>query len=404
MNKLLSILIILSSFQLFSCNHTYEEGNSNYVVLVSFDGFRWDYTDMYDTPNMDRMAEDGVRADYMIPSFPTKTFPNHYTIATGLVPDHHGIINNTFYIPEMDKIFRVGDRNMVRNAECYLGEPIWVTAEKQGVVTASYFWVGTEAPIRGIHPTYWKEYDETVPFEDRIDTVIHWLNLPVPDRPRFITLYFHEPDAIGHDLGPTNEKTGEMVEYLDQLLGSLRSKLKALPIGDSIDLILVSDHGMGSITPETYINLNRHLEKSWLDYLIGTNPVYLADAAEGFEDSIVNALNVIEGVSAWKQKDIPAHLNYGTSERFPDILILADSGWSIGTRNIPGMYAGGTHGYDPEDSDMRAIFYADGPDFKDGFRNGPVNNVDIYPLISDILKIKPAETDGDLSRIRNILR
>ena len=397
---LLSLGIILTC--LLSCSKGKGELVDNYVVLVSFDAFRWDFTDLYDTPNFDKLAKDGVKAEYMKASFPTKTFPNHYTIATGLYPDHHGIINNTFFVPDLDKLFRIGNREMVMNPDAYFGEPIWVTAEKQGMLTASYFWVGTEAAIQGYHPTYWKAYEQDVPFASRIDTVIRWLSLPEKSRPRFVTLYFHEPDGVGHEYGPEHPQTGREIERLDRLLGSLREKLGNLDIGEKVNLIVVSDHGMASITPDKYVNLSDILKPDWILSVYGGNPIYLVDGADNYEDSVVNAINDVIGVSAWTAEDIPPHLHYGTSERFPGILIAADSGWSIGTGSEASSYTGGAHGYDCNNSDMYTIFYADGPAFKDGISVPPFSNVEVYGIVAHILGIDPVETDGDLSRVSGI--
>lgn len=223
-----------------------------YVVLVSFDGFRWDYQDLYETPNFDLLEKNGVKTRYMIPSFPTKTFPNHYTLATGLYPDHHGIINNNFYASELDGIYRIGDADMVTNPDAYFGEPIWVSAEKQGIRSASYFWVGSEADILGISPSYWYAYDESVPYPDRVDQVIRWLSKPPGERPGLVLLYFDEPDGIAHRYGPEHHETGKVVSYLDSVLGYLRSEIAALEHGDLVNLIVLSDHGMGPVTPHSW--------------------------------------------------------------------------------------------------------------------------------------------------------
>ena len=183
----------------------------NYVLLVSLDAFRWDYSKIYNTPNLNKLAKDGVKADRMYSSFPTVTFPNHYSIATGLYPDHHGLINNSFSAPDLGLFYRMGDRTAVENPDFYGGEPIWVTAEKQGVRSASFFWVGSEAK----HPVYWKKYDESVTYEARIDTVIKWLNYSPDKRPGLITLYFDEPDATSHSFGPVSAQTGKIVARLD---------------------------------------------------------------------------------------------------------------------------------------------------------------------------------------------
>lgn len=379
---------------------TYE----NYVVLVSFDGFRWDYPDLFDTPNFDDMAAEGVKAEAFIPSFPTKTFPNHYTMATGLYPDHHGLINNNFWAPDLELLYRIGDSEMVTNPDFYEGEPIWVTAEKQGVKSASFYWVGSEAPIGGVEPTYWKTYDHNFAFDSRVDTVIKWLKLPLQKRPRFVMLYFHEPDAIGHGFGPTHENTGEVIEELDSILSSLRNKIARLPYGDKVNLIVTSDHGMGPISSKRYVNIYDHVDVSWIDYANGSNPVYLLDVVDNYTDTVVEVLNKVEGISSWKKEDIPEHLHYGTHPRIPEVLVLADSSWSVGVREDGSGYHGGTHGYDQTNTDMHAIFYADGPVFKDDYIHPAFENVNLYILISHILGLDPADTDGDLKEVSGMLK
>jgi len=394
----------LALFLLFciSCKNEETETLETYVVMVSFDGFRWDYDNLYNTPNFDAIAADGVKADRLIPSFPTKTFPNHYTLATGLYPDNHGIINNSFYAPDLEGIYRIGDRDMVSNPDAYFGEPIWVTAEEQGIKSASYYWVGSEAPIKGRHPSYWKKYDGSVPYMDRVDQVINWLKLPINKRPGMVTLYFDEPDGIGHKFGPVHESTGEVVEYLDSVLGYLRSEIAALEYGHRVNLIVVSDHGMGSISPDRYINLYDVINEEWIEMIVGGNPVYLIDAVDGYEDSVTNALNGIMGVSAWQKEDIPEYLHYGISPRFPGIVVVADSTWSLGTHTNAYGYTGGAHGYDNAFTDMHTIFFADGPAFKDGYTHPGFPNVDVYGIIAHILGLELAQTDGDMERVKGM--
>ena len=385
-----------------SCRNSNDKTLDTYVIMVSVDGFRWDYTELYNTPNMDDLAENGVKAARLIPSFPTKTFPNHYTIATGLYPDHHGIINNSFYADDLQGVYRIADRDMVSNPDAYFGEPIWVTAEQQGIQTACYFWVGSEAPIRDIYPTYWEKYDESVPYMDRVDQVIRWLRLPLHERPGLITLYFDEPDGIGHDRGPEHPATGKVVEYVDSVIGYLRSELSELEYSDRINLIVLSDHGMGPISPERYVNLMDYIREEWTDGIIGSNPVYLIDPADGFGKTVATSLDTLEGVHAWQKEDIPACLHYGNSPRFPGIVVVADSFWSIGTKDTPAKYTGGTHGYDNRFSQMHTIFMAEGPAFKKGYISPSFSNVEIYGIISHILGLEPAATDGNLDNVREI--
>ena len=403
---ILSLLFLLASCS--GKKNVEEETGSEtldtYVLVVSFDGFRWDYSDLYDTPNFDQLEESGVKAAHLISSFPTKTFPNHYTLATGLYPDHHGIINNSFYASELGGIYRIGDTEMVTDPDAYFGEPLWVTAEKQGVKAASYFWVGSEAPIMGISPSYWETYDGRVPYLSRVDQVIKWLKLPLNERPGLIFLYFDEPDGTAHRYGPEHTETGDVVNYLDSILGYIRSELAELEFGELVNLIVLSDHGMGPTTPDKYVNLEGHLKEEWTSSVIGGNPLYLIEPEEGFADSITNTLNAVEGVSAWQKEDIPERLHYGTSVRFPGIVVVADSLWSIGTKADPSGYSGGAHGYDNAFTDMNTIFYAEGPAFKENYTSTSFSNVEVYGIVTHILGLEPAATDGDLKNVRHIFR
>lgn len=376
----------------------------NYVVLVSLDAYRWDYNKLYDTPNLNRIASDGVKADRMIPSFPTITFPNHYSIATGLYPDHHGLISNSFFAPDLNSFYRMADRTAVENPAFYGGEPVWVTAEKQGVKTASFFWVGSEAPVAGISPTYWKKYDESVTYEERIDSVVKWLGYPASKRPELVTLYFDEPDATSHSFGPVSAETGKVVHRLDSLMGVLRNKLAALPDANKINLIILSDHGMASISHEKYVNLLSVVPKRMISSITGSNPFYLIDPTEGKIDSALLLLNKSEGLQAWKKEELPEKWNYGTHPRIPGIVVVADSSWSIGTRPDASSIRGGAHGYDNSNPDLHSIFYATGPAFKKNYTFNQMDNVDIYNLVCRLLDIKPSKNDGDPSHIKKMFR
>ena len=195
--------------------------NDQYVLLVSMDGFRADYLEKTYTPNFDNMSKNGIRSEGLIPVFISKTFPNHYSIATGMYPENHGLIANSFYASDLDKFYSIRDRKSVEDGDFYGGEPIWVTAERQGVKTASYFWVGTEAAIAGVHPSIWKRYDQKVPFDDRIDSVMTWFSLPKSNRPRLVMLYFHEPDWTGHKYGPSSDETIDQIQKMDDIMGTI---------------------------------------------------------------------------------------------------------------------------------------------------------------------------------------
>ncbi|HUS85690.1 MAG TPA: ectonucleotide pyrophosphatase/phosphodiesterase [Bacteroidales bacterium] len=377
-----------------------------YVILVSMDGFRWDYPEIYITPNLESIAAKGVKAGRLIPSFPTNTFPNHYTLATGLYPDHHGLINNSFYAPDLDLFYSMGNRERVENPDFYDGEPIWNTAGKNGIITASMFWVGSEAPVNGMQPTYWNRYDKSIPYKARIDSVINWLSLQKKERPRFITLYFDEPDAVSHDYGPFSAETDSVVRHLDSLIGQLVERVGALPISKRINLIIVSDHGMGEISNERLVNLWKLIPAKFIERYGGGNPVYLIDPAESYGDTVISILDETRGVKGYFKDDIPDHFHYGSNPRIPDIVAVADSAWSIVWVHDSSyvMHSKATHGWDPVNSEMHGIFYAKGRSFTRQSGIERLDNVDIYNLICEILDIEPAPNDGSKEKIKGLLR
>ncbi|MDR4988239.1 MAG: ectonucleotide pyrophosphatase/phosphodiesterase [Bacteroidales bacterium] len=393
-------------FSLAQCNSNHSRPYDDvYVVMLSMDGFRWDYADRVPTPNLDFIAANGVKAEYVVPAFPSNTFPNHYTMATGLYPDNHGIVNNNFYCPVLDMTYRMRDREAVENGDFYGGEPIWVTAEKQGVTAASYFWVGSEAPVQGMQPSYWKIYDHSHPFAARIDTVAYWLNLPKEQRPQLITFYFNEPDSEGHRSGPESSEIDELVMELDALVGYLLETINALPIADNINLIVTSDHGMTERSTERHIDLGQYIERDWIELAFGGNPTMLWQAREGMLDSIYNRLKDVEHMYIWKTGELPERLNFGHNPRTLDLVVMADSTWNIGWgAPTERFYSGGGHGWDNMKKDMHTIFYATGPAFRSNHTHPPFELVDLYPLIAHILNLEPAVMDGRLERVQGMLK
>lgn len=371
--------------------------------MLSMDGFRWDYPDSIPTPNLDAIAAGGVKAVSLRPAFPSKTFPNHYTMATGLYPNNHGIVLNSFLDPVTGKHYAISDRESIEDGSFYGGEPIWNTAEKQGVKAATYFWVGSEADIQGIRPTIWKKYNWRVPYEDRIDSVMTWLQLPVEQRPHLIMWYMSEPDHTAHGYGPFAKETNEIIMYQDSLLGVYLEKIAALPNADEINLIITSDHGMQLSDPEKTEYLEDYIKESWVADLQGYNPNYNILAEEGCIDSLYNALLQAEHFSVWKAGEVPERLNYGTNPRCTDLMVCADSAWRIKEKRDERRGSLGDHGYDNDNTDMHAIFYATGPAFKQGYLHPTFNNVDLYPLMAHLLGLTPAEVDGEFSNVEGML-
>lgn len=393
-NKLIVLFMLASFSLLFS-----QQNEKPYVILVSLDGFRWDYSKQFSTPNLDAIAKAGVHAKAMKPSYPSKTFPNHYAIVTGLYPDHHGIINNNFYDPLLQKSFSLST-DAKCDAQFYGGNPIWNVAEQQGVKTASYFWPGSDTGEKS--PSIYKKYDDTVSYAKRIDTVIDWLNLPEKDRPHLITLYFDEPDHTGHTFGPLSKENEKMVVKMDSIIGTLVHKLEALPIGDKINLIVVSDHGMTDISDAKKVAVLDYLKPNWLGYHQVINPVMSIQANEGCKDSIAQALKKVRNIKFWAVRDLPKRFHFGSNPRVLDFVIEAKKKYSL-IANVDQKIKGGTHGYDIRNKDMHAIFYAKGPNFKKDKRTARFQNVSVYPLIAAILELQIEKVDGDLQEVNSFL-
>lgn len=380
----------------------------NYTVIISLDGNRWDYPTYYETPFFDSLATAGVSAR-MEPSYPASTFPNHYTLATGLVPDHTGLVNNSFWDPGREYTYSMGDKNCRYDPYYYGGEPIWITAQRQGVKTGNVYWVGSDIPIKDEYPTYYRTWDEDPHwnFDERVDEIVRLMSLPEQERPRLVMGYFDEPDHNGHVYGPISPETKEMVEYLDSLMHGLYLRLKALPYGDKINFIILADHGMEDISPERFVNWWSVIPEEWVDRVVATAPTSIF-VKEGYVDSLYNRLSGIEHLSVWKHGEVPAELNYGTSDRLGDLIVAPDLGWQFAAAPSKNK---GAHGFSPKEPDMMVVFRAIGPDFKSGYEapftegeQSAFHNVDIYPLLCELLGIKPAETDGQLERINKILK
>jgi predicted AlkP superfamily pyrophosphatase or phosphodiesterase len=397
------LLMLLLTEGCVSLSDSKSNIDKRYVVMLSLDGFRWDYTQLYNTPVLDSIAKNGCKASSLIPCFPSKTFPNHYSIATGLYPDHHGLINNSFYNTWVNRAYKVSDRSSVEDPRFYGGEPIWVTAQKQGIKTASYYWVGSETKIKGIQPDIWKQFDSRVSFEARIDSVITWLELPIKQRPRLITFYFEQPDKVGHESGPESDQTKRVVERLDSLLGIFCSKKNKLSIADSIDFMIVSDHGMAAISKEKAIALNDYISADKIESCYGNNPFFLIEPRKMYEDLVYSVLTNQEGLNVWRKNEIPDTLHYGKNEIIPSLVVCAKPGWGL-YKDASDFCNGGTHGYVPNYSDMHAIFFAIGPSFKKDYTHKSFANIEIYNLVCRLLNLKPSPNDGDFSNISSLLR
>ena len=380
----------------------------HYTVILSLDGNRWDYPEYYETPFLDSLEAVGVSAR-MAASYPSSTFPNHYTMATGLVPDHHGLVNNSYWDPGRQCKYSMGDKACRYDPYYYRGEPIWVTAQKQGVKTGNVYWVGSDIPICGTYPTYYRPWDEDPHwnFSQRADEIVRLMSLPEEERPRLVMGYFDEPDHTGHEFGPISPETKAVVEHMDSLVHALYLRLMALPHAKRINFIVASDHGMTEISPDRFIGCRDYIPEEWVDRVVGHTPTSIW-VKEGYVDSLYNRLQGVEHIQVWKHGEVPEYLNYGTSDRLGDLIVAPDLGWQF---NWTPSKNRGAHGFDWTQPDMMVTFRAIGPDFKEAYAapyvegdNASFRNIDLYPLLCKLLGVKPAPVDGKLERIQNILK
>ncbi len=377
----------------------------NYTVIISLDGFRWDYPEAFDTPFLNQMARDGVKA-VMTPSFPSKTFPNHYTLATGLVPDHHGIINNTFVERGTGKVYKLG-KETSREAHFYGGDPIWLTAKRQGVATATIFWVGSDVAIQGDHANYWLDYNtqaELYTYSRRCDEVLRLLSLPEAERPHLVMAYFEDPDSKGHDFGPISHETRRTMEMLDILLEQLWQQIQSLPHAAQINLIVTGDHGMAWLHPERQVKPSDYLNPEWIASMENDFPVLINASKPKHVNDIFKALSGVDHIRVWRKGELPAYLNYGNNKNMSDIIVLPDVGWFFDDQPLKAT-SRASHGFDHTCSDMWVAFRAVGPDFKQGYaRERTFSNVCIYPLLCHLLCVTPSPNDGSLDEVIDLLK
>jgi len=374
------------------------------VLLISLDGFRWDYLKKTPSPNLQRLMREGVHADALIPSFPTKTFPNHYTIVTGLYPAHHGMLANNIWDPQLGK-FSMYDRKAVQDGRWWGGEPIWLTAQKAGQKSAPLFWPGSEADIEGMHATHWLPFNAKMTHQERLDQFFSWLDLPQSDRPTFFTLYFEDVDHAGHDFGPGSPEQIAAVKRVDATIGDLLAGLKARGVADQVNIVIVSDHGMVPITPQQVIYLDDYIDLASVR-ISDWSPVLMLSAGNQ-NDEVLVKLKKIPHLTVYRKQDVPARLHFSGSDRIPPIIAIADHGWRIishGKKTQDWEPKGGEHGYDNADKDTWGIFIARGPAFKPGKRMRPFANIHIYSALCSILGLQPAPNDGSLQVLAPVLR
>ncbi|MFI5154895.1 MAG: ectonucleotide pyrophosphatase/phosphodiesterase [Chitinophagales bacterium] len=377
-----------------------------YIILISADGFRYDLAEKYNAQNLLRLSGGGIAAEYMKPSYPSLTFPNHYSIVTGLYPEHHGIVDNNFYDKKKKAFYSLGNRKAVADSSWYGGEPLWVLAEKQKMISASFYWVASESAIEGIRPTYFYAYNEAIPIDRRIEIMKDWLSLPAEIRPHFITFYLPEVDHQEHRYGVGSPEAIEAVHFVDASIGKMVDVLDSLHL--PLNYIFVSDHGMVNVDTLETLSLPVAVDTTKFLYTTGMSLVHLyaknvSDILPTFEALQKEARNF----DVYLTEATPVPWNYNKSgdtyDRLGDILLVPHmpKSFNVLHRHMPAA----EHGYDPAFPEMRASFYAWGPAFKTQQKIAGFENINIYPLIAKILGLRIDEKiDGNLKILKPILK
>jgi len=384
---------------------------SRLTLLVAIDGFRADYLDKGDSPTLDALAASGARGA-MRPSFPTLTFPNHYTLITGKRPDRNGIVNNVMEDPQFPGVtFKMSNAQAVRDGRWWdQALPLWVSAERQGQKAGAMFWPGSEAEIKGVRPSRWMVFNQAMPSNDRVDTLLSWLDDPKGPELRLSTLYFDVVDTQGHYYGPDSPEARAAVAEVDRALGRLVEGLKARGRLETTDIVIVADHGMAPVPFAQRWPLDDVVDLSKVR-LVTTGAVVGLTPLPGFEAEVEAALlRPLPHLTCWKKGQIPERYHYGRNPRVPAIICLSETGWYVTTREMmarPGRrdgQIGGQHGFDPYDPTMRAVFVAHGPSIKAGVVLPDFDNVDVYPLLAKISGVKPEDGDGSLAVVGQALK
>ena len=380
------------------------------TILVSIDGFRADYLDRENTPTLRALAAGGARGA-MRPSFPSLTYPNHYTLVTGKRPDHNGVVNNTMDDPRIPAVsFAMSNPDAVGDGRWWdQAKPIWVSAEQQGVHAGTLFWPGSEAAIDGVRPSRWQAFDMKIASNDRVDILLSWIDAKAPAL-GFATLYFDPVDTQGHHYGPDSPEVNAAAAQVDAALARLVAGLKARGLYETTNLVVVADHGMAPQPLSGLVDVATLVDPAKARF-VSTGSVVAVRPLPGFETEVTAAmLRSIPHLTCWEKGKIPARYGYGTNPRVPPIVCLAETGWYFATAAaIKKRWAehprdGGAHGYDPADPTMRAVFVAHGPAFRPGAVLPVFDNVDVYPLLARVIGVRGEAGDGRLEPVRAALR
>jgi len=367
------------------------------VVLVSIDALRADALGSGTMPTLDAIAASGVHARWMNPSYPTLTFPNHYTLVTGLHPDHHGMIHNKMRDAGIGQ-FVSKDASAADGRWWAGGEPLWATMERAGQPSAVLFWPGSMAEIHGQRPSRWRPFDKTMTVDARVRQILDWLDAPIAQRPRFIAAYFDQVDVAAHQCGAHCPGAIAAQREVDAGLAKLRAGIAARSHGRRIDLVVVSDHGMADVANGNIRYLDDIVPSDSIEFE-DDGPIVLVAPRAGHEAEAMRLVGRHDHSECWRRESLPSAWHYGSNPRIPAIVCQADEGWLLETHSDTpfAQPVKGEHGYAPETPSMRATFVAEGPDFRRGVQLPPFDNVDVYPLLARLLGVPALPNDGDIA-------
>lgn len=396
----LRVLFLLAILAFASCE---EEKDEPYVILISIDGFRHDYAEQFQAANLLQIAKEGTSAVSLIPCYPSKTFPNHYSIITGLYPENHGIVDNYFYDPNLSDYYMANQSEKVQDGSWYRGTPLWVLAKQQGLKTATYFWIGSEAKIKGHRPDYYKNFDSKIKSKEITSQIISWLKLPKEDRPQLINAYYSLVDNAGHKFGTESPELRNAVLEMDRNIGILRNAINQLDL--PVNMIIVSDHGMTNTNFETPIYYEDFIQLENVNHIYrdALMMIYSTDSTE--IDRMYDTLKTNENTryNTYMKNNIPTEYHFQKNDRIGDILLVANPPNIFSLRSK--VNGKGTHGYDPKHREMHGVFYAIGPNIKESSKVNSFENIHIYPMISDLLNIShdTLGIDGDYKILEEIV-
>lgn len=376
------------------------------LIVISLDGFQPDLMNRGFTPTLKKLSECGTHAPYMYPAFPSKTLPNHYTIVTGLNPPSHGIVDNNMYDSANGKLFKLRDFTPIEPF-WFKKEPLWATAEKQGMVTASYLWPGSNVKINGSLPTYYKEFKREA-YETRIDQVLAWLDLPTNTRPQFITVYFNQPDNAMHHYGVKSKQTNNALAKMDKMIERLYSGLQQRNLVNCVNVIILSDHGMSDIDCKRLIDLQKYVDPKTITGTMGPLGRIRPRGKRNITavNELVSKLKCRSpSMRVYLKEQLPVRMHYADSTRIEPIYLEVDAGWTVVSKGSANgsMCTGGSHGYDNMFPDMRAIFIAEGPAFKRRYTTKPFINTELYEMFAELLNIKPNPNNGTRGSLHHII-